>query len=138
MLSQAIAMNTIPFATPSKLSVSKGAGLPPEHEIEKLYEALDHVTWTDNPRTARLLAASLRKKSQKLVEEAAEVALETVRKRNPSAVRESVDLIYHLVVLWYACGIKPEQVWSEMRRRADAIGIAEKLPKHRGASAPRL
>jgi phosphoribosyl-ATP pyrophosphohydrolase len=130
---EAAAMNAMSPVTPLTMPASKTscAELPPDHEIEKLYDALDHVSWNENPRTARLLASSLRKKSQKVVEEAAEVALETVRRRKPAAVRESVDLIYHLVVLWHACGIKPEQVWAEMRRRADAIGIAEKLPKRR-------
>jgi hypothetical protein len=27
------------------------------------------------------------------------------------------------------CGIAPDEVWAEMRRRADKLGIAEKLPK---------
>jgi len=104
-------------------------------EIERLFAALDLVSWANNPRTARLLASGLRKKSQKVVEEAAEVALETVRKRTGAAVRESADLLYHLVVLWHECGIEPEQVWAEMRHRADAIGIAEKLPKTSGRSS---
>jgi hypothetical protein len=56
-------------------------------EIERLFAALDQVTWADNPRTARLLASGLRKKSQKIVEEAAEVALETVRSRTDVAPR---------------------------------------------------
>jgi hypothetical protein len=41
-------------------------------------------------------------------------------------------------VLWRECGIAPEEVWAEMRRRADTLGIAEKLPKssgHRGVAA---
>jgi phosphoribosyl-ATP pyrophosphohydrolase len=105
-------------------------------EIERLFAALDQVTWTGNPRTARLLASGLRKQSQKIVEEAAEVALETVRMRTDAAVRESADLIYHLVVLWYECGIAPEQVWAEMRQRANAAGIAEKLPKRPGRATP--
>ena len=100
-------------------------------EIERLYEDLGHVNGASNPRTARLLASGLRKKSQKVVEEAAEVALEAVRKRGDAVVRESADLIYHLVVLWHELGIEPDQIWTEMRQRAETIGIAEKLPKSR-------
>jgi phosphoribosyl-ATP pyrophosphohydrolase len=106
-------------------------------ELERLYAALDKVNWADNPRTARLLASGLRRKSQKVVEEAAEVALEAVRKRTDTVVRESADLLYHLVVLWHECGIAPEQVWDEMRHRADAVGIAEKLPKPQGRAGVR-
>ena len=31
-----------------------------------------------------------------------------------AVVKESADLIYHLVVLWIASGIRPEDVWKEM------------------------
>lgn len=98
-------------------------------EIARLYDALDGVTEQDNPRTARLLACGRAKMAQKLMEEAGEIALEAVRHRTPGVVRESADLIYHLVVLWRECGIAPDEVWAEMHRRADKLGIAEKLPK---------
>ncbi len=105
-------------------------------EMERLYGALPRVSRADNPRTARLLNTGLRRMSQKVVEEAAEVALEAVRKRTHSAVRESADLLYHLVVLWHELGIRPDEVWDEMRRRADEAGLAEKLPKrHRHAGS---
>lgn len=98
-------------------------------EVERLYADLHLVSWAENPRTARLMASGLRRMSQKVVEEAAEVALEGVRRRNSAVVRESADLIYHLVVLWHELGIEPDQIWAEMRQRSDTIGIAEKLPK---------
>jgi phosphoribosyl-ATP pyrophosphohydrolase len=101
-------------------------------ELERLYCALPGLTWADNPRTARLLSAGLRKMSQKLVEEAAEVALEAVRKRGDATVRESADLLYHLVILWYELGIQPDDVWAEMRHRTDVLHVAEKLPKRHG------
>jgi len=98
-------------------------------EIARLYDALDRVTERDHPRTARLLACSRTKLAQKLMEEAGETALEAVRHRSRGVVRESADLIYHLVVLWRECGITPDEVWVEMRQRADKLGFAEKLPK---------
>ncbi len=107
------------------------AGIPvagPE-ELHRLYAALDLVTPTLNPRTARLLDSSIRKMARKLMEEAGEVAIEVVRRRRPGTIRESADLLYHLVVLWHAAGIQPADVWEEMRSRAQNLGIAEKLPK---------
>jgi phosphoribosyl-ATP pyrophosphohydrolase len=98
-------------------------------EIVRLYDALGRVDELANPRTARLLAAGRAKMAQKLLEEAGEVAIEAVRGRRRAAIHESADLIYHLIVLWHDCEIAPEAVWTEMRRRADAFGIAEKLPK---------
>jgi phosphoribosyl-ATP pyrophosphohydrolase len=98
-------------------------------EIDRLYGCLDEVTAKSHPRTARLLAAGTRKTAQKVIEEAGEVALEAVKHRSGGVVRESADLLYHLVVLWRRVGVGPDEIWTEMQRRADALGIAEKLPK---------
>src|SRR5262249_9713105 len=105
-------------------------------EIARLYDALDCVNERDHPRTARLLASGRSKLAQKLIEEAGEIALAAARHRSRSVVRESADLIYQLVVLWHECGIAPDEVWAEMQRRADKLGIAEKLPKSLGRHVP--
>jgi len=102
---------------------------PGPDELSRLYAALDLVTSHTNPRTARLLAAGAKRMAQKLVEEAAEVALEASHRHARATVRESADLLYHLVVLWRECGIAPDEIWSEMRQRAVRFGIAEKLTK---------
>jgi len=47
-----------------------------------------------------------------------------------AVVKESADLMYNLVVLWVAAGVKPDDVWREMNRRERLMGIAEKLPKN--------
>jgi phosphoribosyl-ATP pyrophosphohydrolase len=98
-------------------------------EIEKLYRALDRVSHDTHPRTAQLLEGGKRRMGQKLIEEASEVAFEGLRHRARGVVRESADLVYHLVVLWRECGVAPEEVFEEMRGRAEMLGIAEKLPK---------
>ena len=67
--------------------------------------------------------------AQKLVEEAAEVAIEAVRGQRAKLRDESADLLYHLVVLWTALNISPDEVWDEMKRREAMMGIAEKVPK---------
>jgi len=46
-----------------------------------------------------------------------------------AVVKESADLLYNLVVLWVATGIRPDDVWKEMDRRERLLGIAEKVPK---------
>jgi phosphoribosyl-ATP pyrophosphohydrolase len=108
-------------------------------EIARLYNALDRVSELENPRTANLLASGRSKIAQKVVEEASEVALAAVRHRSRSIVRESADLVYNLIVLWHDCGIAPDEIWAEMRRRADRLGIAEKLPKETpGCKAPSI
>ncbi len=39
-------------------------------------------------------------------------------------------MMYNLVVLWVAAGVRPEDVWNEMARRERLFGIAEKVPKN--------
>ena len=72
-----------------------------------------------------------RKIAKKLGEEAVEVALECAAGNRDEVVRESADLLYHLVVLWYEAGVQPKEIWAEMDRREKLYGIAEKITKNR-------
>ncbi len=80
-------------------------------------------------RTARLFQRGLPQMAKKLAEEAVEVAIDAVGGKPDAVIRESADLLYHLAVLWASTGVRPRQVWAEMDRREDTLGIAEKLPK---------
>ena len=80
-------------------------------------------------RTARLFQRGPSKMAKKLAEEAIEVVIDAVNGKTEAVVRESADLLYNLTVLWASAGVKPEDVWREMERREEMLGIAEKLPK---------
>ena len=121
---------SLPRETGSPAAPAPCTGNQP-HELDRLHRSLSEVTPENHPRTARLLASSTRKTAQKVIEEAGEVAIEAVKHNARGIVRESADLLYHLVALWHRAGIDPDEVWTEMRRRADTLGIAEKLPKAR-------
>jgi phosphoribosyl-ATP pyrophosphohydrolase len=69
--------------------------------------------------------------AKKLAEEAIEVVIDAVNGDSEAVIRESADLLYNLTVLWASAGVRPEDVWREMTRREDMLGIAEKLPKSR-------
>ncbi|WP_231376224.1 phosphoribosyl-ATP diphosphatase [Magnetospirillum fulvum] len=75
------------------------------------------------------MAAKLPKKAKKLIEEAAEVSLDAVLGNQKGLINESVDVLYHLIVLWRSCDVTPDLVWAEMNRRANNLGVSEKLPK---------
>jgi phosphoribosyl-ATP pyrophosphohydrolase len=80
-------------------------------------------------RTTRLLQAGRAKVAKKLGEEAVEVVIDAMAGDRQAVIRESADLLYNLVVLWAAGGIRPDDVWKEMDRRERLLGIAEKMPK---------
>jgi phosphoribosyl-ATP pyrophosphohydrolase len=67
--------------------------------------------------------------AKKLAEEAIEVVIDAVNRKPEAVVRESADLLYNLSVLWASAGVRPADVWREMDRREDLLGIAEKMPK---------
>ena len=99
--------------------------------VTRLYHAALACRYDDpsTSRTARLLRSGRSKMGKKLAEEAVEVILDSVHGDREAVIKESADLIYHLVVLWIATGIRPEDVWKEMDRRERLLGIAEKVPK---------
>lgn len=99
--------------------------------LERLYLAVLAARDLDpqTSRTARLFQRGPSKMAKKLAEEAIEVAIDAVNGDNEAVVRESADLLYNLTVLWASAGVRPEDVWREMSRREDMLGIAEKLPK---------
>jgi phosphoribosyl-ATP pyrophosphohydrolase len=99
--------------------------------VDRLYQAVLSARYADpaGSRTARLFRAGSAKIAKKMAEEAVEVVIDAVNGEREAVMRESADLIYNLVVLWVSAGVKPEEVWAEMRRRERMFGIAEKLPK---------
>jgi len=99
--------------------------------LERLYQAVIAARDLDpaTSRTARLFQRGPSKMAKKLAEEAIEVVIDAVNGNTEAVVRESADLLYNLTVLWASAGVKPEDVWREMKRREDMLGIAEKLPK---------
>ena len=108
--------------------------------LERLYQAVIAAKDLDPAmsRTARLFQRGPSKMAKKLAEEAIEVVIDAVNGNTEAVVRESADLLYNLTVLWAAAGVKPEDVWREMGRREDLLGIAEKMPKSAAKSAVKL
>jgi len=99
--------------------------------LERLYLAVLAARDLDpaTSRTARLFQRGPSKMAKKLAEEAIEVVIDAVHGDSKAVIRESADLLYNLTVLWAAAGVRPADVWREMARREDMLGIAEKLPK---------
>ena len=77
-------------------------------------------------RTALLFHRGIPRIAQKVGEEAIEAAIAAVKGAPDEVVTESADLLYHLLVLWSAMGIKPEDVYAELVRREGTSGIEEK------------
>ena len=99
-----------------------------EHVLDRLYAVIDSRKGADpdTSYTARLFSRGRQQIAKKLGEEAVEALIEGIRGDKPKLVGESADVLYHLVTLWAATGVKPPAVWSELARREGLSGIAEK------------
>jgi phosphoribosyl-ATP pyrophosphohydrolase len=107
--------------------------------VERLYDGVIAAKHGDptRSRTARLLRSGRAKMAKKLAEEAVEVVIDAMNGSRDAVIKESADLIYHLVVLWVSSGVQPKEVWKEMERRERLFGIAEKLLKEPAETDPR-
>jgi len=76
--------------------------------------------------TARLLARGRAKVAQKFGEEAVEAVIESVTGDRDALTRESADVLYHLLVLWAAAGLDPDDIAAELTRREGISGVDEK------------
>ena len=102
--------------------------------LDRLWNTIDSRRQAGNVQTshsARLLARGTAKVAQKLGEEAVECVIEAALGNRPEIILESADVLYHLLVVWVDAGIRPEEVWAELRRREGISGIAEKAARPR-------
>ncbi len=106
-----------------------GDGL--EHVLDRLYVVIESRKGADpdTSYTARLFSRGRQQIAKKLGEEAVEALIEGIRGDRPKLVAESADMLYHLLTLWAATGVKPRAVWTELARREGLSGIAEKAAR---------
>lgn len=67
--------------------------------------------------------------AKKLGEEAFETAMAAVQEDKPRLVSEAADLLYHLLVVLEARGVKLAQVEAELDKRTAQSGHAEKAAR---------
>ena len=68
--------------------------------------------------------------AKKIGEEASELIIDFLKKNKQGIIKESADLIYHILVIWVYLGINPQDIWNELSSRKLKSGIEEK--KNRG------
>jgi len=79
--------------------------------------------------SARLLSRGTAKVAQKFGEEAVECVIEATTGNKEALIAESADVLYHLIVMWVNAGVRPDQIWAELKRREGISGIAEKAAR---------
>jgi phosphoribosyl-ATP pyrophosphohydrolase len=78
---------------------------------------------------AKLTARGRAKIAQKLGEEATETVIAAIQDDRDELVKESADLIFHLLVLLADMDLSLDDVRAELARREGVSGIAEKAAR---------
>jgi phosphoribosyl-ATP pyrophosphohydrolase len=105
---------------------------PASHPIERLFATIAARKRESDPAasyTAKLLSQGVEKCAKKFGEEAVEAALAAVSGNKDHLAAESADVLYHLLVLWAAAGITPDQVYAALKKREGISGLAEKASR---------
>lgn len=79
--------------------------------------------------TAKLIARGMNKAAQKLGEEATEAVIAAVTGARPELVKESADVLYHLLVVLRAAEVPLSEVMAELDQRTVQSGLAEKAAR---------
>ncbi|HVY19158.1 MAG TPA: phosphoribosyl-ATP diphosphatase [Bauldia sp.] len=79
--------------------------------------------------TARLLADGVEKCARKFGEEAVEATIAAISQSDAALTGEAADVLYHLLVMLRARGIKLEAVMAELESRTRQSGLAEKAAR---------
>ena len=101
--------------------------------VEELYGVIETRKGGD-PETsyvARTFARGREHVAKKVGEEGVEVALAGALGDKKGLVSESADLLFHLLVLWSAAGVKPADVFSELSKRRGTSGLAREASKRK-------
>ena len=101
------------------------------HPIDRLFAIIESRKGADPnlSYTAKLLAKGRLKCAKKLGEEAVETSLAAVAQDKSALANESADLLYHLLLLWTVCELKPEDVYAALTAREGQSGLQEKAAR---------
>ena len=99
--------------------------------LDRLYAVIESRKGADPSAswTAKLLAAGPEAIAKKVGEESTETIVAALAQDRKALANESADLLYHLLVLWAAKGVAPEDVWRALEAREGTSGIAEKASR---------
>ena len=105
-----------------------------DHQIDRLFATIAARKGADagTSYTAKLLQAGVEKCAKKFGEEAVEAVIAAAARDPKALASESADVLYHLLVVWAAAGITPDDVYAVLKTREAQSGLEEKASRPKG------
>ena len=102
-----------------------------DHVIDRLFATIVERKNADpqTSYTATLLHQGVERCAKKFGEDSVEVVLSAASGNSQAVIAESGDVLYHLLVLWAACGVKPGEVYAALAAREGRSGLDEKASR---------
>jgi phosphoribosyl-ATP pyrophosphohydrolase len=100
-----------------------------QHPLDRLFATIAARKNSSDPQksyTARLLQQGVAQCAKKFGEESVEAVIAAMAGDKPQLASESADVLYHLLVLWAAAGITPDDVYAALKAREGQSGLEEK------------
>ena len=79
--------------------------------------------------TAKLLQNGVTRAAKKFGEEAVELVIASLGDDRSEIVKESADVLYHMLVVLHGSKIPLSEVMAELERRTSQTGLAEKASR---------
>jgi phosphoribosyl-ATP pyrophosphohydrolase len=101
------------------------------HDLEKRVEMRAQES-ADISYTRKLLDRGVAQCAKKLGEEAVEAAIAAISEDRARLIGEAADVLYHLLVVLHARGVKLDEVEAELGVRTRQSGLDEKAARKSG------
>jgi phosphoribosyl-ATP pyrophosphohydrolase len=101
------------------------------HDLEKRLEIRAQES-ADVSYTRKLLDRGVAQCAKKLGEEAVEAAIAAISEDRARVIGEAADVLYHLLVVLHARGVKLDEVEAELFARSRQSGLDEKAARKSG------
>jgi phosphoribosyl-ATP pyrophosphohydrolase len=101
------------------------------HDLEKRLELRAQES-ADVSYTRKLLDRGVAQCAKKLGEEAVEAAIAAISEDRERLIGEAADVLYHLLVVLHARGVKLDEVEAELGARTRQSGLDEKAARKSG------
>jgi phosphoribosyl-ATP pyrophosphohydrolase len=101
------------------------------HDLEKRVQMRAQES-ADVSYTRKLLDRGVAQCAKKLGEEAVEAAIAAISEDRDRVIGEAADVLYHLLVVLHARGIKLDEVEAELGARTRQSGLDEKAARKSG------